>query len=448
MKLSIIGTGYVGLVSGVCFAELGFDVVCIDRDRSKIDRLTSGGIPIWEPGLDALVARNAEAGRLHFTDDLAQGVAGTDVVFVAVGTPPIEGSDFPDLSAVEAVFGQLKNVATPEQLIVIKSTVPVGTTARMQALLEGAGCKATVASNPEFLREGCAIQDFMEPDRVVAGVTTARDKALFAKLYQPLTDKGAVLFLTTPQSSELIKYTANSLLALRVAYINEIADVCEKMGANIRDVAKGIGLDHRIGPKFLNAGPGVGGSCFPKDTQALTALARESGAPATIIEAAIQSNNIRKQRMVEKVVQAAGGSVDGLTIGVLGLTFKPNTDDMRESPSIDIVRGLQAAGGRIQAYDPEGMEQAKAIFEGVTFVADSYAAAKDADVLVVITEWSEFAPMDLTRMGQLMKRKLVVDLRNIYKRQDMMAAGFDYVSVGREAVGQDTSEVKDLLQIL
>lgn len=434
MKLSIIGTGYVGLVSGVCFAELGFDVTCIDRDASKIDLLKSGGVPIWEPGLDALVASNIKAGRLHFTDSLEQGIAATQIIFVAVGTPPIAGSDFPDLSAVEAVLNQLKTVATKEQMIVIKSTVPVGTSARMQALLRDTGCEATVASNPEFLREGCAIEDFMKPDRMVAGVTNERDKGRFAELYQPLTKQGAPLFFTTPQSSELIKYTANSLLALRVAYINEIADACEKMGADISDVAEGIGLDHRIGPHFLKAGPGVGGSCFPKDTQALTALARECGAPATIIEAAIQSNNIRKQRMVDKVVAAAGGSVDGLMIGVLGLTFKPNTDDMRESPSIDIVKGLQAAGATIQAYDPEGMEQAKAIFEHITFVEDGYAAATDSDVLVLITEWAEFARLDLAKLGQLMKRKLIVDLRNLYKQEDMKAAGFNYTSIGREVV--------------
>lgn len=447
MKLSIIGTGYVGLVTGVCFAELGFAVTCIDHDVRKIAMLEAGQMPIWEPGLAEMAAQNVQAGRLRFSPSLAEGIRGTDVVMVAVGTPPRADSDLPDLTALDAVFEQLKTIATDDQLMIIKSTVPVGTTARMQQLLAEAGCGATVASNPEFLREGSAIVDFMQPDRVVAGVATAVDKAKLETLYAPLTDKGATLFLTTPQSSELIKYAANSMLALKVAYINEIADVCEVMGANIRDVAAGIGLDKRIGRQFLNPGPGVGGSCFPKDTQALTALARESGAPATIIEAAIQSNTIRKQRMVEKVIAAAGGSVAGKTIGVLGLTFKPKTDDMRESPSIDIVNGLQAAGAIIQAHDPEGTEQAKAIFENIAYADDAYAAATGADLLVIITEWPVFATLDPGKLGSLMKHKLIVDLRNIYKRRDMLKHGFEYTSIGRAAVVGGALTNSDLLEI-
>ena len=447
MKLSIIGTGYVGLVSGVCFSEIGFDVTCIDRDTSKIDMLNAGQMPIWEPGLKELAASNVAAGRLHFTDDVASGIRSTDIVFVAVGTPPRADSDLPDLTALEAVFNQLKTILDTEQLVVIKSTVPVGTSARMQQLLAVAGCLATVASNPEFLREGSAIEDFMGGDRIVAGVSNARDKDTVTKLYKPLTDTGMALFLTTPQSSELIKYAANSLLALKVAYINEIADICEKMGANIRDVATGIGMDKRIGPKFLNAGPGIGGSCFPKDTQALTALARESGSAATIIEAAIESNNLRKQSMVEKISSAMDGDVKSKTIGILGLTFKPNTDDMRMSPSIDIIQGLQAKGANIQAYDPEGMDQAQDIFEAITYVQDMYAAAKGADALVVVTEWDEFRGIDFAQLSALMKRKLVVDLRNIFKRQAMIDAGFEHVSIGRAPVTQETQMVQDLLAV-
>lgn len=445
MKLAVIGTGYVGLVSAVCFAELGYQVSCIDRDEAKIAKLSAGEPTIWEMGLKELLTKNQS--KLHFTSDLAVGIKDADIIFVAVGTPPLPDSDLPDLSAIETVFTQLAGICKEEQLVVIKSTVPVGTCARMEEYLHAQGCKARVASNPEFLREGSAIGDFMQPDRVVAGVSCKADKEKMMQLYAPLTDQNVTLFLTTLQSSELIKYTANSLLALRVAYINEIADICETMGANIRDVAIGIGMDRRIGPHFLKPGPGIGGSCFPKDTQALTALARHAGAPATIIEAAIKSNNIRKKRMVEKVIRAAGGSVDGSVIGVLGLTFKPNTDDMRESPAIDIVNGLQAAGAKIQAYDPEGMEQAREIFTGITFANSAINALTGADICVIITEWGEFVELMPQQIRSAMRGNLVVDLRNIYKRKTMQAAGFDYISIGRQAVTGKQQEVRDLLAV-
>lgn len=441
MKLAVIGTGYVGLVTGVCFAEFGYHVTCIDHDAEKISALKAGKIPIWEPGLEALVAKNTEAGRLDFAVDLAAGIQQADVVFVAVGTPPRESDGMPDMRAMEAVFDTLKNCISLKQLVVIKSTVPIGTTRKMQALLG----KARVASNPEFLREGSAIGDFMKPDRVVIGVLDKVALTTLTKLYEPIVSQHGTLFATTPESSELIKYAANSLLAAKVAYINEIADICEKMGANIRDVAAGIGLDPRIGPQFLRPGPGVGGSCFPKDMLALTALAREAGASATVIESVIRSNDTRKIRMVEKIIQAAGGDVSGKTIAVLGLTFKPKTDDMRESPSIVIIEGLMQRGASIRAYDPEGMKEAKKIMPHLTYCQSAYEAAEQADLLVVITEWEEFAQLDLAKLKHLLRAPLIVDLRNIYKRRAMREAGFTYVSIGRTSVTQGV-DIQDMLE--
>lgn len=445
MKLSVIGSGYVGLVTGVCFSDYGYDVTCIDRDESKIQALQEGRMPIWEQGLEALVERNIAKGNLHFSTSIELGIQQADIIFVAVGTPARESDGMPDMRAMEAVFAALSECVKPSQLVVIKSTVPVGTTAKMQALLDAKKCNVKVASNPEFLREGSAIEDFRKPDRIVIGVSDAASKEVLTKLYQPITQQYGEVFATTPESSELIKYAANSLLAMKVAYINEIADICEKMGANVRDVAMGIGLDKRIGPHFLKPGPGVGGSCFPKDTVALTALAREVGAPTTIIEAVIESNDTRKLRMVEKIVAAMGGSVRGRIIAVLGLTFKPATDDMRESPSLVIVPELQKLGAVIRAYDPEGMNEAKKLMPDLTYCTDVYDAAQGADALVVITEWNEFMRVDTNRLKILLKTPLVIDLRNIYKRRDMQAAGFTYHSIGRSSISAETSAIKDLL---
>jgi UDPglucose 6-dehydrogenase len=443
MKLAVIGTGYVGLVTGVCFADYGYHVTCIDRDETKIAMLNQGKMPIWEQGLEALVARNVARGKLDFSTSTAQGIQGADVIFVAVGTPARESDGMPDMRALEAVFAELSQVVKAGQLVVIKSTVPVGTTRKMQAVLDAKKCHVKVASNPEFLREGSAIEDFMKPDRIVIGVPDSASKDILMQLYQPITQQHGELFATTPESSELIKYAANSLLAAKVAYINEIADICEKMGANVRDVATGIGLDKRIGPHFLKAGPGVGGSCFPKDTVALTALAREVGAPATIIEAVIRSNDTRKLRMVEKIVAAMGGDVKGKTIAVLGLTFKPATDDMRESPSLVIVPALENLGAIIRAYDPEGMSEAKKLMPNLMYCTDAFDAAKGADALVVITEWNEFMRLDLARLKSLLHVPLVIDLRNIYKRRDMQKAGFTYHSIGRASVSSATTTIMD-----
>lgn len=444
MNIALIGTGYVGLVTGVCLADFGYHVTCIDSDAEKIKALQQGKIPIWEPGLEELVKKNTERGCLHFNTSIEIGIQQADIIFVAVGTPPSAEDGMPDMRAVEAVFSTLAPCVKPEQLVVIKSTVPVGTTAKMQALLHERKCNVSVASNPEFLREGSAIDDFMKPDRIVIGVPDAAAGEKLTTLYQPITQQYGELFVTTPESSEMIKYAANSLLAMKVAYINEIADICERMGANVRDVAAGIGMDKRIGPHFLRPGPGIGGSCFPKDTAALAALARQVGAPTTIIEAVIRSNDTRKERMVEKIVAAMGGSVKGKTIAVLGLTFKPGTDDMRESPSLVIVPALAAQGAVIRAYDPEGMYEAKKLMPDLSYCHDAYDAVAGADALVVITEWNEFMRLDMDRIKSLMRSPLVIDLRNIYKRRDMQAAGFTYHSIGRASVNNRTSTIRDL----
>lgn len=445
MKLAVIGTGYVGLVTGVCFAEYGYDVTCIDSDAEKIKGLQAGRLPIWEPGLEELVERNVAKGHLHFSTSIALGIPQADIIFVAVGTPAREEDGMPDMNAMEAVFATLSTGVKPGQLVVIKSTVPVGTTEKMQMLLDAQNCHVKVASNPEFLREGSAIEDFMKPDRIVIGVSDKASEEVLAALYQPITQQHGKLFSTTPESSELIKYAANSLLAMKVAYINEIADICERMGANVRDVAIGIGMDKRIGPHFLKPGPGIGGSCFPKDTVALTALARAVGMPATIIEAVIRSNDTRKTRMVGKIIHAMGGQIKGKTIAVLGLTFKPGTDDMRESPSLVIVPELQQSGAEIRAYDPEGMDEAKKLMPSLTYCQDAYDAAKGADALVVLTEWNEFMRLDLAKLKTLLRTPLVIDLRNIYKRRDMRDAGFTYHSIGRMSVSLPNNVIKDCL---
>jgi len=444
MRIVMVGTGYVGLVTGACFSEFGVDVVCVDKDAAKIARLKAGGIPIFEPGLDKLVETNVKAGRLSFTTDLAAAVPGADAVFIAVGTPSRRGDGHADLSYVYAAAEEIGRALTGYAVVVTKSTVPVGTgrevARRIRAVRPDA--EFDVASNPEFLREGAAIGDFMRPDRVVIGAESDRAREVMRQLYRPLFLIETPIVFTSLETSELIKYAANTFLAAKITFINEIADLCEKVGADVHDVAKGIGLDGRIGKKFLHPGPGYGGSCFPKDTLALVKTAQDHGAPLRIIETVVDINDKRKKRMAEKVVAACGGSVKGKRIAVLGLTFKPNTDDMRDSPSLDILPALQAAGAKVVAYDPEGMHEAAAMLPGVEMAADAYAAMDGAEALVIVTEWNQFRSLQLDRVRKLMKAPVVVDLRNVYSPADMAAAGFDYHSVGRPrtARGSGTSE--------
>jgi UDPglucose 6-dehydrogenase len=433
MRIAMIGTGYVGLVSGACFSEFGVDVVCVDKDASKIDRLQAGVIPIYEPGLDALVAKNAAAGRLSFTTDIAPAVKGVDAVFIAVGTPSRRGDGHADLSYVYAAAREIAAEIDQYTVIVTKSTVPVGTGREVARIVRETRPEAEfdVASNPEFLREGSAIGDFMRPDRIVIGAESERAQEVMRQLYRPLYIREAPFVIAGLETAELIKYAANAFLAVKITFINEIADVCEAVGANVQDVAKGIGLDGRIGRKFLHPGPGYGGSCFPKDTLALTKTAAAHGKPVRIVETVVEVNHKRKQSMAERVVALCGGSVAGLTVGVLGVTFKPDTDDMRDAPSLDIIPLLQQAGATVQAYDPAGMPEAKALLPGVAWTDDAYAAAADADVLVIITEWNEFRALSPDRLSALMRRKAIVDLRNIYNPDDMARAGFAYSSIGR-----------------
>ena len=436
MRVAMIGTGYVGLVSGACFSNFGHHVVCVDKDVSKIDRLKRGEIPIYEPGLDALVADNVKAGRLAFTTDLAAAVPDAEAVFIAVGTPSRRGDGFADLSyvydAAAEIAGALKNYT----VVVTKSTVPVGTSRRVETIIreKRATAEFDVASNPEFLREGSAIEDFQRPDRVVVGAESERARNVMRALYRPLflNDKTPFVF-TTRESSELIKYAANAFLATKITFINEMADLCEKSGADIQDVARGIGLDGRIGSKFLNAGPGYGGSCFPKDTLALVRQAAEFNAPSRLIEAVVDVNAKRKKRMAEKIIDAFGG-VKGKTIAILGVTFKPNTDDMRDSPSLDIIPALQAAGATIKAFDPEGMKEAEKLLTNVKWTETAQDAYTGADGVVILTEWNEFRALDLKQLKTTLKRPLLVDLRNIYTPREMEDAGIEYHSVGRSAV--------------
>ena len=450
MQITVIGTGYVGLVSGVCFSEFGFRVTCVDKDADKIAKLQQHIIPIYEPGLEQLVENNRKAGRLSFSTDLAQAVGSADVVFIAVGTPPNETDGMPDLTALNIVAREIAKAIKKYTLVVNKSTVPLGTNRAVAKIISQANPDADfdVASNPEFLREGSAIKDFMSPDRIVVGVDSKRAYDLLNKLYEPICLNGAKIIFTSFESAEMIKYASNSLLATRIAFINEIADLCEKTGANIRDVARGVGLDNRIGNKFLQAGPGYGGSCFPKDTLALQQMARNAGAPSQLIEATIKSNNDRKIHMAEKIIVAAGGDLSGKTIAVLGLTFKPNTDDMREGASLSILPALIVAGAEIRAYDPQGMKEAAHYFEKqkehIVWCEDSYSAMQDADMLLILTEWNEFRSLDLKQVRSLLRQPLVVDLRNIYKRQDMKAHGFRYVSVGRQEVIPGEPWIADL----
>ncbi len=433
MQIAMIGTGYVGLVSGACLSEFGFDVVCVDKDAAKIAALQAGEIPIFEPGLGDLVHANTAAGRLTFTTELGPAVAGADAVFIAVGTPSRHGDGFADLTYVYAAAEEVAAALTGYTVVVDKSTVPVGTGREVAAIIKKAAPNADfdVVSNPEFLREGSAINDFMRPDRVVVGASTDRARERMQEIYRPLFLHETPILMTTLETAELTKYAANAFLAVKVTFINEIADLCEAVGADVQDVAKGMGLDGRIGAKFLHAGPGFGGSCFPKDTLALARQGEQAGAPITIVEAVVQANDARKVKMAKNIIQACGGTVEGKTIAVLGLTFKPNTDDMRDAPSLVIVPALQAAGAVVRAFDPEGMEEAKKLLDGVTWCTGAYEAMEGADALVIATEWNAFRSLDLERTRTLLNDPVVIDLRNIYRPEEMAEAGFAYTSVGR-----------------
>ncbi len=437
MRIVIVGSGYVGLVSGACFSEFGVDVTCIDSDSKKIKKLKAGGTPIYEPGLDNLVARNVAAGRLAFSTELAPAVDGADVVFIAVGTPSLRGDGHADLSYIYAAAEEIAAALTERTVVVTKSTVPVHTSLEVERVI--AKCRPDlqpgkdfdVASNPEFLREGSAIEDFMHPDRVVVGAESEHARTVLGALYRPLYLRETPIVHTARETAELIKYAANAFLATKITFINEIADLCEKVGADVQQVAKGMGLDNRIGPKFLHPGPGYGGSCFPKDTLALVRTAREYGAPTRIVETVVEVNEGRKQAMANKVVAACGGSVGGATIAVFGLSFKPNTDDMRDSPSLNIVPILQAAGASVRAYDPKAMDVAAPMLPGVEFGDSAYDIVDGANALVIVTEGNQFRSLDLQRLKAAMRTPVVVDLRNIYQPAEMAAAGFTYVSIGR-----------------
>jgi UDPglucose 6-dehydrogenase len=433
MRIAMIGTGYVGLVSGACFSEFGVDVTCVDKDAAKIQALKNGRIPIFEPGLDQLVSNNVKAGRLSFTTDLAGAVPGADAVFIAVGTPSRRGDGHADLSYVYAAAEEIAACLNSYAVIVTKSTVPVGTGHEVARRIRAKRPNADfdVVSNPEFLREGAAINDFMRPDRVVIGADSERAREVMRTLYRPLYLIETPIVFTSVETSELIKYAANAFLAMKITFINEIADLCEKVGADVHDVARGIGLDGRIGRKFLHPGPGYGGSCFPKDALALVSTARQNGAPVRLIETTIDINAQRKKRMADKIIEACGGELKGKTVAVLGLTFKPNTDDMRDAASLDILPALQRAGAAIRAYDPEGMEEARQLLPGVTMCDSAYAAMEGADALAILTEWNEFRAVDLERVKALLKTPIIVDLRNVYEPAAMAAAGFRYSSIGR-----------------
>jgi UDPglucose 6-dehydrogenase len=436
MRIAMVGTGYVGLVSGACFSEFGVAVTCVDKDAGKIARLKRGEIPIYEPGLDQIVDGNVRAGRLEFTTDLAAAVKGADAVFIAVGTPSRRGDGHADLSYVFGAAEEIAHALTGYAVVVTKSTVPVGTGRRVAEIIRKTrpGVRFDVVSNPEFLREGSAIHDFMRPDRVVIGSESERAKEVMREVYRPLYLIETPMIFTTIETAELTKYAANSFLATKISFINEVADLCEQLGADVQDVARGIGLDGRIGRKFLHAGPGYGGSCFPKDCLALVRTAQEAGAPVSLVETTVKVNETRKEKMAARVIRACGGSVEGKTIAVLGLTFKPNTDDMRESASVAIIPALQRAGATIRAFDPEGIKEAKKLLEGVAFCDGAYDAMEGADAVVILTEWNEFRALDLRRVRELLRSPTIIDLRNIYKPGDMADAGFYYFSIGRRAV--------------
>ncbi|KTT74070.1 UDP-glucose dehydrogenase family protein [Sphingomonas endophytica] len=433
MRITMIGSGYVGLVSGTCFADFGHDVVCVDKDKGKIDRLLAGKMPIYEPGLEDLVARNVAAGRLKFTTDLKEAVAGADAIFIGVGTPTRRGDGHADLSYVFGAAREIGEALTGYAVIVTKSTVPVGTGDEVERIIREAAPNAEfgVVSNPEFLREGAAIDDFKRPDRIVIGSGDDRATEVMRQVYRPLYLNAAPILVTARRTAELIKYAGNAFLATKITFINEIADLCEKVGADVKDVSRGIGLDNRIGSKFLHAGPGYGGSCFPKDTLALLKTSQDYDAPQRIVEAVVAVNDNRKRAMGRKIIHAMGDDVRGKTIAVLGLTFKPNTDDMRDSPAIAVIQALQDAGAKVKAFDPEGVEQAKLVLDNVEYCDGPYQAIEGADALAIVTEWDEFRALDLPRVKSLLKAPILIDLRNIYTPAEVKAAGFQYTSIGR-----------------
>lgn len=443
MRITMIGSGYVGLVSGACFADFGHDVVCVDLNEKKIAALKDGKIPIFEPGLEALVRENARAGRLSFTTELAPAVAQADVVFIGVGTPSRRGDGHADLSYVYAAAADIARAVNGFTVVVTKSTVPVGTGDEVERIIRDANPSAdvVVVSNPEFLREGAAIEDFKRPDRIVVGLEDQRAREVMTEVYRPLYLNQAPLMFTGRRTAELIKYAGNAFLAMKITFINEMADLCERTGADVQDVARGIGLDGRIGSKFLNAGPGYGGSCFPKDTLALVKTGQDYDSPLRLVEATVEVNDRRKRAMGRKVIAAAGGNVRGKTVGILGLTFKPNTDDMRDAPSIAIIQALQDAGASIRAYDPEGVEMSKSVIENVHYAADAYDVAHGADVLVLVTEWNAFRSLDLARLKSLMNEPILVDLRNVYRQKEVEGAGFTYHSVGRPVTHDQSDAV-------
>ncbi|MFS4437094.1 UDP-glucose dehydrogenase family protein [Paracoccaceae bacterium GXU_MW_L88] len=433
MKITMIGTGYVGLVSGVCFSDFGHDVVCVDKNEGKIESLNRGEVPIYEPGLDVLMDKNVKAGRLSFTTDMKTAVAEADAVFIAVGTPTRRGDGHADLTFVYAAAAEIAGYLDGYTVVVTKSTVPVGTNREVERVIRAARPDADfdVASNPEFLREGAAIDDFMRPDRVVVGVENDRAKAVMAEIYRPLSLRDAPVVYADLESAEVIKYAANAFLAMKVTFINEMAALCEKVGADVQKVASGMGLDGRIGPKFLHAGPGYGGSCFPKDTKALARIGQDHSSPIQLVETVIRVNEERKRAMIEKIDEALGFEMSGKTIAVLGVTFKPDTDDMRDAPALTIVPALVGAGARVRVTDPEGKKEGEALLPGVTWSDSAYDAAKDADAVIVMTEWNAFRALDLPRLAETMNTPVMVDLRNVYGRAQAEGAGFAYSGVGR-----------------
>ncbi len=449
MQIAMIGAGYVGLVTGACFADLGYDVTCVESDARKLAMLERGESPIYEPGLDEMLERNIRAGRLHFSGDMAAGAGSADIVFLAVGTPGSPEDGLPDLTQLKTAASRVARVVKDGALVVIKSTVPSGTTRWLAEELARfrPDSEIEAASNPEFLRQGTAIKDFMQPDRVVAGVASSRAKAVLTRLYAPICDTGAPLLFTTYESSELIKYASNTLLAAKIAFINEMADVCEKVGANVREVARGVGLDKRLGPQFLQPGPGFGGSCFPKDTLALLGAARQVKVATPLIQAVVESNESHKRHMLDKILAACGGDVAGKTLAVLGLTFKAGTDDMRESVSMLIVPALLDRGAKIRVYDPQGMQVARQLFSEsmIAWCEDAYDALNSADAGVILTEWNEFKTLSLPRVKELLRQPILIDCRNLYKRRDMIAAGLRYISVGRAEASLERGDVRDMV---
>lgn len=437
MRVVMVGTGYVGLVSGVCFADFGHDVICVDKDPSKIETLNKGGIPIFEPGLDTLVAKNVKGRRLSFTTNLSEAMQNAEAIFIGVGTPSRRGDGHADLTYVYAAAEEIaKNLAksdTPFTVVVTKSTVPVGTGDEVEAIIAKHVDRSrfAVASNPEFLREGAAINDFKRPDRVVVGTNNDRARDIMRSIYRPLFINETPILFTSRRTSELIKYAGNAFLATKITFINEMADLCEKVGADVQEVARGIGLDKRIGRKFLHAGPGYGGSCFPKDTLALSRTAKEAGVPVTIVDTVIAANKHRKFRMADKIIETMGGDIAGKTIAILGLAFKPNTDDMRDAPSLTIIPRLQENGAKIKAYDPEAMTEASRLLEEVIYSEGVYECIKGADALVIVTEWNEFRALDMERVKQLLKEPILIDLRNIYRPESIKDWGFKYANIGR-----------------